>query len=298
MSLFQPYVPEDFDEFWADTYAEAKLARLDYHRSLTNDYPLDGFVAERLEFRGIDGSPRHGWISYPVGARRLPAFLWIAPYGRESLLPNEYGTREGFTSLSFNFFGHESFHREKYTPARGYFGDGADDPSHWIFRRMFQDAVIATRVLQAQIEANEDQIGAMGLSQGAGMAIWLGAFCPIVKAVCADLPFLAAIKQTLSAHVHRYPLKELTDYMDSIPLGRERVFNTVSYYDTLNVATHCSVPTLVSLGLKDPAVRPDNVRSVFEALPGEKKLEVYDWGHDWHPAMIEANRRWLIEHLG
>ncbi len=298
VSHFAPYPPEDFDEFWAETYAEAKASRLDYHRSLTNDFNLPGFIVETLEFRGIDGQSKHGWISYPQGARRLPSFLWIAPYGRESLLPNEYGTRAGFTSLSFNFLGHEAFHQEKYQPSRGYFSEGADDPHTWIFRKMFQDAVIATRVLQAQPEADEDRIAAMGLSQGAGIAIWLGATCPIVKTVVADLPFLSAIRQTLSNNVYRYPLKELTDFMDSIPLGRERVFNTVSYFDTMNVATRCHVPTHVSLGLKDPAVRPDNVQAVFDALPDVKELKIYDWGHDWHPDMVEANRAWMMAHLG
>lgn len=297
MSLL-PYLPEDFDEFWAETYEEARTARLDYHRSLTNDYNLPGFTVESLEFRGVDGTKRHGWLAYPPGARRLPSFVWVPPYGRESLQPNEYGTREGFTSLSFNFFGHEAFHQEKYVQQRGYFSHGAEDPSTWIFRSMFQDAVMATRVLQAQTETDEERIASMGLSQGGGLAIWLGAFCPIIKAVCADLPFLAAIKQTLLNNVYRYPLKELADYMQAIPLGQERVFNTISYFDTMNVATHCVKPTLVSLGLKDPAVKADNVRAVFEALPGKKELKVYDWGHDWHPEMIENNRRWLVENLG
>jgi cephalosporin-C deacetylase len=264
---------------------------------LTNDFDLPGFIVETIEFRGIDGSAKHGWLASPPGARRLPSFVWVPPYGRESLLPNEYGTREGFTSLSFNFFGHGAFHQEKYNQARGYFAEGAEDPSTWVFRRMFQDAVIATRVLQAQTEVDEDRIAAMGLSQGAGIAIWLGAFCPIVKAVCADLPFLSAIKQTLLTNVYRYPLKELTDYIASIPLGEARVLNTVSYFDTMNVATRCAKPTLVSLGLKDPAVKADNVKAVYEALPGEKELKVYDWGHDWHPEMVENDRRWLMRHL-
>jgi len=297
MSGFEPYLPEDFDEFWGLVTDEVKTARLDYHRSLANDYDLPGFTVERLEFRGIKGETLYGWIAYPEGQRRLPSFVWVAPYGRESLLPNAYGTREGFCSLSFNFFGHDAFHQETYTQSRGYFSEGAADPETWIFRTMFQNAAIATRVLQAQIEVDEDRIGAMGLSQGAGMAVWLGAFSPIVKAVCADLPFLSAIRQTLSHNVYRYPLKELTDYMESIPLGQQRLFNTVSYYDTMNVATHCAKPAQISLGHKDPSVRPDHARAVFEALPGEKKLIEYDWGHDWHPDMVENNRSWLMRHL-
>ena len=292
-----PYVPEDFDAFWAETYAEAAHAPLDYHRSLTNDFDLPGFTVETFTYRGINGEGLHGWIAYPEGARRAPAFLWIPPYGRESLLPNEYGTREGFVSLSFNFFGHEAFHQEKYVTARGYFGEGAESPETWVFRTMFQNAVLAARVLQAQTEVDEDRIASMGMSQGAGISIWLGAHCPIIKAVCADMPFLGAIKQTLLNQVYRYPLKELVDYMDTIPVGEARVMNTVSYFDTMNQATRCKVPAHVSLGLKDPAAKPEQVRAIYAALPGKKTLREYDWGHDWLPDMVENNRQWLLENL-
>jgi cephalosporin-C deacetylase len=288
-------LPDEFDSFWADAVGEVHHARLDFHRSLRNEFDKPGFVVETFTFRGIDGVKRHGWFAYPEGAHRAPAFVWLPPYGRESVLPNAYGTRNGFASMSLNFHGHEAFHQEKYQPARGYFADGAADPSTWIFRRMFQDAYLVVRILQAQIEVDEERIAAMGMSQGGGMSVWLGAFCSIIKAVCADMVFLSAIEQSLQRQVYRYPLKELTDFMDTIPVGRERVLNTVSYFDTVNVATRCRVPTQVSLGLRDPAAKPDNVRACFEALPGHKRLISYDWGHDWHPDMVENNRRWLVD---
>ncbi len=297
MSNHLPYVPEDFDAFWAQTTEEANAVKLDFHRSLSNDYDLPGFRVETIDFQGMTGRVQ-GWIAYPEGARRLPGFVWVPPYGRESLLPNQYGTREGFVSFSFNFHGLGAFHQEKYAIDRGYFSEGADDPETWIFRRMLQDAFIAARVLQAQIEVDEERIGVMGMSQGAGISIWLGAHCPIIKAVCADMPFLSDISETILNTVYRYPLKELRDFMDNIPLGEARVLNTLSYFDTMNQATRCKVPTHVSLGLKDPACRPDSVRATFEALPGKKDLSIYDWGHDWHPDMVENNRKWLIENLG
>ncbi len=294
---FAPYVPEDFDAFWREAVEEPRAQPLDYHRSLKNDFERPGFVVESLRFRGMYGATLHGWLAYPEGVRRAPAFLWIPPYGRESLLPNDYGTREGFTTLSFNFFGHEAFHQEVYVPERGYFAEGAEDPHAWIFRTMFQNAMLAARVLQAQIEADENRIGCMGMSQGGGMSIWMGAWCPIVRAVVADMPFLGAMHDTLSRQVYRYPLKELTEYASSIPLGMPRIQHTLSYFDTLNMATRCRVPTLVSLGEKDPSCRPPVVESIFEALPGEKQLVRYAGGHDWDPGMVEGNREWLARHL-
>ena len=173
-----------------------------------------------------------------------------------------------------------------------------EEPESWIFRRMLGDAMVAVRVLQAQTEADEDRLGAMGMSQGAGMAIWLGAWCPMVRAVCADMPFLGRIAASLAGSVYRYPTKELTDAMDRMPFGRERVLGTLRYFDTVHQAAHCHLPTQVSLGLKDPASKPESVRAIYEALPGTKRLQVYDWGHDWLPEMVPANAAWLGENLG
>ena len=296
-SGYSPYPPEDFDEFWLHAASEVQVKKLDFHRSLTNDFELPGFVVETIRFVSVNDRIVNGWLAYPDGARRLPSFAWIPPYGRESLLPNAYGTREEFVSISLNLHGLESFHQEKYNPSRGYFAQGAETPESWVFRQMFQDAFMAIRVLQAQVEVDEDRIGVMGMSQGAGISTWLGAWCPIVKAVCADMPFLAGMNRTLLENIYRFPLKELVDFMHSLPVGTERIINTVSYFDTINHATRCHVPTHLSLGLKDPACRPATVRAVFENLPGVKELDVYDWGHDWHPDMISNNRNWLVQNL-
>jgi cephalosporin-C deacetylase len=291
-----PEVPEDLEVFWHAAAHEARKVPLSFRRA-----PAPGIVSphqvEIIEFTGMGGRTLRGWIAFPPGARRLPGFLWLAPYGRESVLPDQYGTREGFASMSFNFHGEEAFHRERYEKSRGYFAEGAESPENWIFRRMLQDAFIAARVFQAQPEVDENRIGSMGMSQGGGMSIWLGAWCPIIKAVCADMPFLGNIGTTIQGNVFRYPLKELTDFMGELPVGLPRVLHTVSYFDTASQALRCRCPVQVSLGLFDPAAKPVQVRSIFEALPGDKKLIEYQVGHDWTPEMVENNRNWLRANL-
>lgn len=297
MNPLEPYPPEDLDSFWHEAVEEAEAEPLAFHRSSTNDFDFPGFVVETIEFRGIGGQRISGWFAYPPDARRLRGFLWLPPYGRESLLPNAYGTREGMVSLSFNFHGHGAFHQEKYTPSRGYFAQGLGDPETWIFRSMLQNAVIASRVLLAQVEVDENRIGAMGMSQGGGMAIWLGAWCQRIKAVAADMPFLGALRFALDRNAHRYPLKEVVDFMETEPLGVMKAWHTLSYFDTLNQATRCAKPTLVSMGLKDPACRPEAVQAVYDALPGIKQLVTYPGGHDWDTQMIDNNRLWLEGNL-
>lgn len=293
----RPALPEDFDDFWARLSGEALKAPLYFKRDLRPQSTVTGHLVETFEFNGLAGQRLFGWFAYPEGSRRVPAFLWIPPYGRESVLPNEYGTREGFASLSFNLHGYGPFHQEKYSPSRGYFAQGIEDPETWIFREIVQNCIIACRVLEAQIEVDEDRISACGMSQGGGLAIWLGAFCPMVKAVCADMPFLGATWQSLISGVYRYPLKELADYADTIPVGIQRVLNTVSYFDSAQVATRCDRPCQVSLGCKDPAVRPEYARIVYESLPADKRLIEYPGGHDWDSSMVANNAEWLVDHL-
>ena len=290
MSEFVPYVPDDFDEFWAEAVEESLAIPLFFRRERTDRTSPTGHLVDRIEFRGAGEQLLEGWVAYPDGVRRTRSFLWIPPYGRESLLPNEYGTREGFTSMSLNLHGLGAFHQEKYAIERGYFGEGALAPETWVFRRLIQHVLIALRVLQAQGEADEDRIGVMGMSQGAGLSIWAGALSPIVRAVAADMPFLGAMKHALTRNAYRYPLKELVDVMEEEVLGRERVMHTVSYYDTLNFATRCDKPTQITYGLKDPACRPETVKAIFDSLKADdKNLIEYPGGHDWHEEMVVNN---------
>lgn len=271
---------------------------LEFHRDLDPQVGETGHLIETFTFKGIHGQTLHGWYAYPQEvASRLPAFLWVPPYGQESVLPNKYGTREGMVSLSFNFHGHPAFYQRKYVREEGYFSIGGLDPHTWKFKSMYQNAVIALRVLRSMPEVDEDRLASCGMSQGAGISIWLGAWCSMVKAVCADMPFLGGLKHLLSTQVYRYPLKELVDLMEGEPLGEERLMHTLAYFDTLNQAQHCKVPTLVSLGEKDPAVRPIQAQSIYKELAGIRKLIDYPGGHDWDPAMVQNNLEWLTKYL-
>jgi cephalosporin-C deacetylase len=289
--------PEDFLEFWEETLAEALSFPLQVSNFKLNSFDSPTHKVDTFSFVGISGESRHGWVAYPEGGRNLPGFLWVPPYGRESKLPDEYGTRPGMVSLSFNLHGETPFHQEKYVIERGYMSQGADTPYTWVYRQIFQDCVIGLRILQAQVQVDADRLGVSGMSQGGGISTWLGAWVPFVKAVCADMPFMCGIGHTVQNYAYRYPLKEIQDFIDSIPVGEARVQNTMSYFDTVFQAEHCQVPTHFSVGLKDPSCRPPNVQMAFDALTGTKHLETLDWGHDWHPSMVTNNRSWFERYL-
>ncbi len=297
MTLFSPSLPSGFAEFWAETLDEAMEAPLLFERRAQGEVDREGFLIDVFSFRGIDGRTLYGWFAYPKYTTLSPGFLWLPPYGRWSMMPNEYGTRAGFASLSLNYFGEHAFHSESYKPERGYLTEGIESPSTWVFRRIVQDSVLAARVMASMPEVDAGRIGSMGMSQGGGLSVWLGAFCPLVRCVVGDMPFGAARPLVFSRDIHRYPLRELIDWWGTSSEKKEQALRTMSYFDTVNMATQCAVPTLLTYGTKDPAVREYEVRSVYEALIGEKSIESIDWGHDWHESMVERNADWLRSHL-
>ncbi len=298
MSVYKPTFPIGFDSFWSDLVGEAESHSLEY--SVSEFKPStrsDHWVAE-YEFRSIIGEQLHGWIARPKAEGHFPGFLWLPPYSRWSMLPNEYGTRPGFASISLNYFGESAFHQEIYKPERGYFSEGCENPRTWIFRRMIQDAILVSRIFETQSFVDSERIASMGMSQGGGMSIWLGAMCPRIKAVVADMPFLGAMPWALDlTKGFRFPLKELTDVMSTSELNAELILETISFFDTVNLAAKCEIPVRVTLGLKDPAVRPEQARAVFDALAGQKEIQELNWGHDWHPEMISGSLNWLNQWL-
>lgn len=297
MTPFDPYPPAEFDAFWSAAVEEALDAPLIYDRRPAPPVETPEHSVEVVGFQGMGGRALEGWIALPPHAGPAPGFLWLPPYGRESVQPNAYGTRRGYVSLSFNFHGEPALHREEYTPTRGYFAHGIESPATWVFREMFQNAVIALRVLVDLPEIDPGRVGALGMSQGGGMAIWLAAWTKMLRCVAADMPFLGAFRWVFSREVYRYPLKEIVDHMAATGMTTEQLLETIAYFDTVNQATRCLVPTLVTLGEKDPAVRPEQVEAIHRALAGPKELVRYPGGHDWHHEMIETNRAWLDRNL-
>ena len=293
MTLQASYLPDDFHPFWRDTVDEADAISIDFQRTRQQSVTRAGFAVDLLEFRGVQGDLLQGWFAHPESNFASHGFLWLTPYGRSSMPPNEYGTRDGFCSLSFNHHGESAFYEQEYKPEHGYFAEGIADPETWVFRRMFQDALIAVKVLLAQEEVMGSGVSANGFSQGGGLAIWLGAMHPAVQCVVADMPFGAARPHVFNKNIRRYPLKEVADWMAQSDEHRRKAMRTMSYFDTVNLATECDVPTLVALGLHDPAVKSYEVLSVLEALPGEKELVEIDCGHEWHPSMVERNSEWM-----
>ena len=86
--------------------------------------------------------------------------------------------------------------------------------------------------------------------------------------------------------------------MQATGQSREALLSTLQYFDTVNHAPFVRVPVQLSLGLKDPGIRPPVLFSLYDALPRPKRLLIYEeLGHDWSPEMRTHLQEWAQIHL-
>jgi cephalosporin-C deacetylase len=297
--ILEPYPPDDFREFWERIGRERSHRLAASVRTHEPNDDIEGLRVERIDFKGDAGGLLQGWIAIPQDATTpLPGHLWLPAYGCESHLPDEYSCYPGFVSMSYNLHGLGAFHREPYSPEKGYLSEGLADPETWVFRSYVLDALRALDILADQREVQPEALFCGGFSQGGGLALMVAAASDRVRAVCSDMPFLSSMPWTIRKAAYRYPYKEFRDFAEGRALGMEIVLATLSYYDTLNVATLARCPVQVSCGTRDPASPPNTVEAIARALPYPKNLVVYEGaGHDWVPQMSVNNAAWYRREL-
>ncbi len=74
---------------------------------------------------------------------------------------------------------------------------------------------------------------------------------------------------------------------------------TLSYFDTMNLADQITCPTLVDIGMKDETCPYRTVMPVFERIPGMKAIHIYpDLDHNPCTDFNAHAMSWLRRYLG
>ncbi|MCW5934947.1 MAG: acetylxylan esterase [Fimbriimonadia bacterium] len=294
--LKKPAPPADFEVFWTVVVEESRQLPLTYERDHREGDDLDTHSVYRLQWQGATRETRQGWFLVPKEspADSLPGVLYLPGYGVSAVPPNPNIAFEGLTTLSVNLQSYPLTPVTLYEPSLGYLTQGIETPESYVYRRIVLDCLLALRILQAQPEADPLRLHAAGLSQGGGLALILGAWANALKSVVAEMPFMTYWEYLIGLPVHRYPLKELTDYLHAHRSQKEHVMHTLQYFDTVHHAPFLRCPAQISVGLKDPSIRVPVALSVYDALPRPKRMIVYEHtGHDWTPEMRPYLEEWV-----
>ena len=304
-------VPADFDGFWAGTIAEARalatapsFERVESGLSLVETYDVT--------FSGFAGDPIKAWLFFPAGADApRPTIVEYLGYSAGRGLAHQVPTwpLAGYATLVVDtrgqgwYFGQGGATDDPHgsgSAVPGMLTRGIEDPATYYYRRVFTDAVLAIDAVRQHPLVEADRIVLTGGSQGGAICIAAAALSGEAIGAMPDVPFLCDFPRAATV-ADTLPYAELRTYLQAHRNRVDQVFETLSYFDCVTLASRASVPALFSVCLMDDICPPSTVYAARNAWGGPVDLEVYQFnGHegggpyhrrrqlDWVAALVGA----------
>ncbi|QPE05121.1 acetylxylan esterase [Microbacterium schleiferi] len=283
--------PADFDDFWATTLDETRVVGGEALVEAT-DSPLRAFEVFDVTFPGFAGDPVKAWMLTPAGASRpLPAVVEFNGYGGGRGLAVE---RLGWVSAGYVYLlmdtrgqgsmwgsgGATADPHGTGPSASGFMTRGIERPEDYYYRRVFTDAVRAVDAVRTLPQVDPDRVAVVGGSQGGGITIAAAGLTPGLVAAMPDVPFLSHFERAVGL-TDADPYQEIVRYLSVHRGAEERVFDTLAYFDVVNLAKRATAPALFSVALHDPVCPPSTVFAAYNHYAGaDKAISVYH--HNMH----------------
>lgn len=281
-------LPADFDQFWNETLAEASSHEL----ALTVE-PVDtGLVTLDVfdvSFAGFGGHRIRGWFSTPTGAKEpLPIVVQYVGYGggRGAPLDHLAYASSGYAHLVMDTRGQGSAGSVGSTPdpigsgpsVSGFLTRGIESRENYYYRRLFTDAVRAVDAAKELPGVDPSRVGIVGGSQGGAIALAVSALRDDLTAVVAFVPFLCDMRRA-SVITDADPFAEIGRYLATHRQSVDTIFDTLAYFDGVNMARRATAPVWISAALMDPICPPSTVFGAFHEYTGPKNLKVWPYNH-------------------
>ncbi|MEU8074922.1 acetylxylan esterase [Catellatospora citrea] len=297
--------PDDFDEHWARTLADADAFTLD--ASFTPAWRRTIEVHD-VTFTGFGGHPVKAWLALPAGTTEpLPCVVEFPGYGGGRGLAHEclLYAAAGYAHLRMDVRGQGSGWSHGDTPDPvgtgpqhpGFMTRGVLDPDTHYYRRVITDAVRAVAAARTFPLVDASRVAVTGESQGGGLALAVGALAPDLAAVAPDVPFLCDHRRGAELATAG-PYREVAAYLAVHRDHEEQVFRTLSYSDGVLFAERATAPALFSVAHMDASCPPSTVYAAYHRYTGPKRIEVYPFnGHEGGEAVQDAARLGFLDEV-
>ncbi|MGI9825056.1 acetylxylan esterase [Agromyces sp. Marseille-Q5079] len=317
LRAYRPEVaePADFDEFWRSTLEESR-ALAEAPRLTRVDAALSTVDVYDVTFSGFGGDPVGGWFIVPSGATGpLPTIVEFNGYNGGRGLPHErlVWASAGYAHFFMDTRGQGSGWGTGGVTAdphgtgpsvAGFMTRGILDPEAYFYRRVFTDAVLAIDAVRSLPQVDADRVSVCGGSQGGGIAIAAAGLVDGLVGAMPDVPFLCHFERAVGLTDHD-PYQEIVRYLSVHRDAASRVFETLSYFDGVNLAARASAPALFSVALMDPVCPPSTVYAArnrwASETGGSVPADIVEYSFNEHEGGAGAHwprqASWLAERL-
>ena len=289
LQIVPPPQPEGFAAFWQARYRHAmKLdpcQRINPCASMHPDYDCYD-----LSYRSTDDFEIRGWVLIPK----------LTPVTRGVVVGHGYGGREGpdydlpISSAAFIFPCFRGLSRSKCWPI-------SDNPTYhvlhdidkrdrYILGGCVEDLWLAVSALLKLFPSATGHVAYLGISFGGGIGGLALPWESRIQRAHFNVPSFG--NQPLRLQL---PTWGSAASVQNYQREHSNILATLQYYDTAVAARHIKVPVHMALALTDPVVAAPSQFSIYNALPGEKKLFVLEKGHADYPRQAAQKKALLSE---
>lgn len=277
LAIEPPPQPDNFAAFWRSRYRRAMQVEPQPVLS-PSDLQHDDYVCQQLGYRSTDGISIGGWLLTPKhGVIKRGVVIGHGYGGRDT---PDFDLPIADAALLFPCF--RGLSRSRCWPI-------SDNPSfhvlhdidkrdHYILGGCVDDLWVAVTVLLQMFPQVAGHVAYLGISFGGGIGALALAWEQRVQRAHFNVP-------TFGHHPLRLqlPTRGSAAAVQQYYLQHRHVLDILSYYDAASAAQDIPIPLHVAAALADPVVAPPGQFAIYNAVPGEKKLFVFDMGHAEFP---------------
>ena len=295
---------EDFDMFWVETLEASGKVLL--NPSVT-PYNYPGLWAQvyDIEYDGFDGTRIHGWFIVPAFPEKIqyPCLIHYHGFAGNRGIPSDYmhWVSLGMTVLAVDVRGQcgNTGNRAVYSSGsmQGVVCNGILDRYEYYFRAVYMDSVRALDFACQQPQVEDTRIVIEGGSQGGALAMAVCSLDHRPWLALADVPSNSDLERRVEGSHGSFSV--VTDYLKVFPQHTEKTLETLSYFDTMNMADKIKCGVLASVGLKDAVCPAKMYFATYNRITSPKEIRVYPFnGHEGGGAVhTDLKLRYLWEKI-
>lgn len=286
------YLPEltkqkNFDVFWSDKIRRSEQITIKSKFLKRKEWSPYAEVYD-VFYNGTDGTEIHGIYMCPLFVKKenYPCLIQYHGFSLGCALPSQlaHWVLQGLCVFAPDCReqGGQTGNKASYSGI-GMVGNvttkGILKKEEYYYGDVYMDAVRAIGVLLGRREIDKKRIIVRGTSQGGALAIAVSALSDIPALCIANVPSNSNLERRVEGAHGSFAA--VTELLRRAPQYTEKVYETLSYFDTMNLADRICCPVYASVALADEICPAECFFATYNRIEAKKEITVYPFnGHD------------------